>query len=91
MTTTQSFKVDLRKYKPGICVGFEKVIVECPLCGKGGAARRGGIRPAVWDAVSAGKLVVKHEGGESGGLCEHEQSRMNCPACIAKHEGGEHG
>jgi hypothetical protein len=36
MTTTQSFKVDLRKYKPGICVGFEKVIVECPLCGKGG-------------------------------------------------------
>lgn len=33
--SAQSFKVDLRKYKPGICVGFEKVIVECPLCGKG--------------------------------------------------------
>jgi hypothetical protein len=31
----ESFKVDLRKYKPGVCVGFEKMIVECPVCGQG--------------------------------------------------------
>jgi hypothetical protein len=33
--SAQVFKVDLRKYAPGICVGFEKMIVKCPLCGKG--------------------------------------------------------
>jgi len=32
---TESFKVDLRRYRPGICVGFEKMIVECPLGGEG--------------------------------------------------------
>lgn len=38
--SAQVFKVDLRKYKPGICVGFEKMIVECPLCGKGSYRER---------------------------------------------------
>lgn len=39
-------------------------------------------------------LIAEYEGGESGGLCEHEQARKNCPACIYKRdkaEGGEHG
>lgn len=31
----QHFRVDLRAYRPGICVGVEKMIVECPVCGKG--------------------------------------------------------
>jgi hypothetical protein len=31
----QRFKVDLRKYGPGICVGVEKLIVACPVCGEG--------------------------------------------------------
>jgi hypothetical protein len=33
--SAQSFRVDLRKYGPGICVGVEKMIVQCPVCGKG--------------------------------------------------------
>lgn len=33
--SAQVFKVDLQKYEPGICVGLEKMIVKCPVCGKG--------------------------------------------------------
>jgi hypothetical protein len=35
MSAQVFFKVDFRKYGPGICVGSEKMIVKCPLCGKG--------------------------------------------------------
>jgi hypothetical protein len=44
--SAQHFKVDLRRYRPGICVGFEKLIVECPVCGEGAYSEgySGGIR-----------------------------------------------
>jgi hypothetical protein len=58
--SAQVFKVDLRKYGPGICVGPEKMIVKCPLCGKG-AYREEYSQGVRW--VHAGTLSHDDAGG----------------------------